>query len=235
MADRGLGVYSLGARANALAARADELAMSQLLQSSKKALWALCSAALLLSPVACGPKAVRGGPGTARPALDNRALSTTLDREDVQYLVEQNLKALQASPFWAQDIQQSAAGRTLMAIWPIQNESPEHLESELDQILGSIETFLVNDPKVAVVSRERQSELAQEVGVQQGAAFNSAAAATMGRQLGAKYYFTGKVTATQERLKRRRRVQYTLFMQVLQVETGLVMFQHESIRSKEIR
>lgn len=209
--------------------------MLNLVQISKKAVGVLCCSALLTGAFACGPKAVRGGPGTARPALDNRAMSTTLDREDVQYLVKQNLDALQASPFWTQDISQSAAGRTLMAIWPIQNETAEHLESELDQILGSIETFLVNAPKVAVVSRERQSELAQEVGVQQGAAFNSATAATMGRQLGAKYYFTGKVTAIQERLKRRRRVQYTLFMQVLQVETGLVMFQHESIRSKEIR
>lgn len=190
---------------------------------------------LLLGSVACGPRAVRGGPGTSRPLLDKRAMSTTLDREDVNYLVDENLAALTASPFWTQEIQKSPEGRSLMAIWPIQNESAQHLESELDQILGSIETVLVNEPKVAVVSRERQSELAAEVGVQQGAAFNPNAAAKIGRQLGAKYYVTGKVTATEERIRRRRRVQYTLFMQVLELETGLVKFQHESIRSKEIR
>lgn len=197
--------------------------------------WLLPSVALALVTSACGPRAVRGGPGTARPLLDKRAMSTTLDREDVKYLVDENLTALKSSPFWTHEIQNSTSGATLMAIWPIQNESSEHLESELDQILGSIETFLVNEPQVAVVSRERQSELAAEVGVQQGAAFNPNAAAKMGRQLGAKYYFTGKVTATQERIRRRRRVQYTLFLQVLEVETGLVKFQHESIRSKEIR
>lgn len=206
------------------------------LQTTRVSLPLFAVAALLsLGAAACGPKAVRGGPGTSRPLLDNRALSTGLDRVDVDYLVDQNLDALRNSPFWQQEIQKAPEGRSLMAIWPIQNETAEHMESELDQFLGAIETVLVNEPKVAVVSRERQSELAQEVGVQQGAAFNPAAAAKIGRQLGAKYYVTGKVNATQERLRRRRRVQYTLFMQVLEVETGLVKFQNESIRSKEIR
>jgi hypothetical protein len=60
-------------------------------------------------------------------------------------------------------------------------------------------------------------------------------AAKIGRQLGAKYYFTGKLSAVDERLQKTRRVQYTLFIQVIEVDTSLVKFQHESARSKAIK
>ena len=64
--------------------------------------------------------------------------------------------------------------------------------------------------------------------------FHSTAAA-ISKQVGAKYYVTGKITASDERLKRQRRVQYTLFVQILEVETGMIKFQHESIRSKTVK
>ena len=184
---------------------------------------------------ACAPKAVRGGPGTENPDLDQAAMSTGLDREDINYLVDQNLGEMYKSPFWTRDVMGAAEGAPLVAIWPIKNDTSQHLDGEMDQLLSSIETNLVNSGAVGVVSRERQAEMAAEVGVQQGDAFNPAVAAQMGRQLGAKYYITGKVSATEERTPRAKRVQYTLFLQVIEVETSLVKFQFESMRSKGLQ
>lgn len=190
-------------------------------------------ALLLLS--ACGPRAVRGGPGTDNPNLDRGAMSTGLDRVDVQYLVDENLAKLYQSPFWTKEVQGYPGGAPLVAIWPIENNTAQHLDSQMQQLLSSIETQLLNTGAVSVVSRERQSQMAAEVGVQQGAAFNPSTAAQVGRQLGARYYITGKVTATEERMPRARRVQYTLFLQVIEVETSLLKFQYESLRSKALK
>ena len=66
-------------------------------------------------------------------------------------------------------------------------------------------------------------------------ATDPASAARIGRQLGAKYYVTGKLGAVDERLKKVRRVQYSLFIQVIEVENSLIRFQNESARSKAIK
>ena len=102
-------------------------------------------------------------------------------------------------------------------------------------LLSSIETALVNTGDVRVVARASQDALAREVGIQQGRAYDPAAARTIGRQLGAQYYFTGKITSVDEKLSKVRRVQYSLFLQVLEIETGLIEFQNEVTRSKQVQ
>ena len=62
-----------------------------------------------------------------------------------------------------------------------------------------------------------------------------AGAARLGRQLGAKYFVTGKLTAVDERLQNTRRLQYSLFLQILELDTGLVKFQYETTRSKALK
>ena len=54
-------------------------------------------------------------------------------------------------------------------------------------------------------------------------------------QMGAKYAVTGKVQASDERTDDARRVQYFLFMQVLELETGVIRFQHKSYITKMVR
>jgi hypothetical protein len=75
----------------------------------------------------------------------------------------------------------------------------------------------------------------REIGVQHGAGYDPTTARVFGRQLGVQYFLTGKITSVDERLSNRRRLQYSLFLQVLEIETGLVMFQGEAARSKELR
>jgi hypothetical protein len=86
-----------------------------------------------------------------------------------------------------------------------------------------------------MVARSQQQALAREIGIQQGAIYDQASAQRLGRQLGAQYFLTGKVTSVDERLKKTRRVQYSLFLQVLEIETGLIKFQHEAARSKALK
>ena len=59
-------------------------------------------------------------------------------------------------------------------------------------------------------------------------------AAQIGKQIGAQYFLTGKLQAVDERINKERRVQYTLFMQVIETETSLVKYQTKSERTKGI-
>ena len=53
----------------------------------------LCGAFLVLGS-GCAVRAVRGGEGTANPDLDRPAMSVTLDRDDITYLVADYLERL---------------------------------------------------------------------------------------------------------------------------------------------
>ena len=200
---------------------------------SKKSIGFLLLVALL--PVlACAPRAMRGGAGTENPNMDQPAMSTTLDRTDIEYLVSNNLDALYDSRFWKSDVS-GASQRPVMAIWPIENSTSEHLEDQMLTLLSSIETSLVNSGMVQVVARSRQAELAREIGIQQGDIYDASKAARLGKQIGAKYFVTGKLTAVDERIQKTRRLQYTLFLQIIQIETGIVEFQDETTRSKALK
>ena len=188
----------------------------------------------LLPALACAPRAMRGGAGTDNPNMDQPAMSTTLDRTDIEYLVSNNLDALYDSRFWKTDVSGSSQ-RPVFAIWPIENATSEHLEDQMLTLLSSIETSLVNSGLVQVVARSRQSELAREIGIQQGDIYDASRAARLGKQLGAKYFVTGKLTAVDERIQKTRRLQYTLFIQIIQIETGIVEFQNETMRSKALK
>jgi hypothetical protein len=205
---------------------------------SQPSSWRTLPLALLLALgvatplLGCKPKAIRGGEGTENPNLDQGAMSTGLDRVDLQDLMKKNMAALMASPLWGQ--WRAGGEQPVVAIWPITNDTTEHLDAQMVTLLSDIETELINSGVVSVVSRERQAEMMAEVGMQQGAEFNPAMAAQMGQQIGAKYFITGKVQSVDERLNKERRVQYSLFMQVIEAETSLVKFQHKSERSKAI-
>lgn len=201
---------------------------------SRSSLCLILLAGTLVGGLGCKPKAVRGGPGTDNPNLDAGAMGTGLDREDINYLVNENLNAMMASGWWARDVQGSMSDPPIVAIWPIKNATTQHLDDQMLTLLSQIETTLVNSGAVSVVSRERQAEMVAEAQMQNTDIFDPATAARLGAQIGAKYYVTGKVTSNEERFDNERRVQYSLFIQVIEVETSLVKFQYTSERSKAI-
>ena len=54
----------------------------------------------------------------------------------------------------------------------------------------------------------------------------------MGKRLGAKYFLTGKVYDSAERVEDERRVQYFLFMKVVEIENGVIRWQNEANLTK---
>jgi penicillin-binding protein activator len=183
-----------------------------------------------LAVAACSKEVVRGA---NEPGIDAPAMSTGLDKADIQQMLSEALDDLRASP--AMDAWRRAGGRARVAVFPFVNETSEHIGPQLDAILSEVETWLINAGTVTVISRERQRDLISDVEGQQGAAFDPRHAARYGRQLGAQDYITGKVQSADERLEGERRVQYFLFMQVIDVETGAIRWQHKSYITKLLR
>src|SRR3954468_18802671 len=185
---------------------------------------------LALSASGCGPEVVRGAND---PTIDSHALSTGLDKDDIQRALHETLNNLRAAPVMNE--WRSTNPPPNVAIFPIQNSTSEHIDSMLDALLGEAETWMVESGTVQVISRERQTQMIREVEGQQNPVFNPANAAKYGKQLGAKYFITGKVSGNDERTDDMRRVQYFLFLQVIDVETSAIRFQGKSEITKAIR
>ena len=58
--------------------------------------------------------------------------------------------------------------------------------------------------------------------------------AAAGKRLGVKYFIYGEVGDTAEKTSDRRRVQYYLFLKVVEVETNVIVFQQQIDRTKQI-
>ncbi len=180
--------------------------------------------AVALTMTACGGKSyVRG---TEVSGLDDPAMSTGLDKRDLQKLLHQNMKALLSSPLAHQWNKEPKKYK--VAIFPIANETTEHIDSQLQALLSDIEEQMVNSQLVRVISVERQRQLIAEIEKQHGGHFNPDHIVQYGQQLGAQYYITGKVFASDERSAEGRRVQYFMHIQVLSIETGELLFQNKA-------
>lgn len=184
---------------------------------------------IALASVGCSrPKAVRG---EDVDGLDDQAMGTGLDRRDLQKLLHENMTALDTSAVvkrWDKEEMPQ------LAVLPFKNETSEHIDSALDALISDVETTLINAGHVSVISLENQQSLVAEIKRQQGDSFDQGKAAAYGRQLGVKYIITGKVFTTDEKFDNERRVQYYLFMQVLEVETGQILFQNKAALTKAI-
>lgn len=176
----------------------------------------------------CGPKAVRGEDVAG---LDDKAMSTGLDKRDLEKMLHENMQALQTSAVvqrWEKE------DRPAVAAIPLRNETSEHIDSALDALISDVETTLVNAGHVRVISMEEQPKLVEEIKRQYSGAFDPTQVARWGKQVGARYIVTGKVYNTDERQSGERRVQYFMFIQVLDVQTGEILFQHKTGITKAI-
>lgn len=176
-----------------------------------------------------GPKAVRGSDVAG---LDDDAMSTGLDRRDLQQMLKTNLDALEAS---AAVRRWESEDRPTVAVLSITNETTEHIDGALEALISDVETALVNAGHVRVISTADQPELIAQVRSQQtNDAFDPAKVAAWGQQVGARYFVTGKVYTVDERQSGERRVQYFLFMRVLEAATGDLLWQNKSSVTKAL-
>jgi penicillin-binding protein activator len=194
--------------------------------------WLIACAALSMASMtsACssGPRAVRG---TDEPGLDYAAMSTNLDKRDLQRMMNENMQVMRTSAVVQRWMQEN---RPPVSVLPLQNETSEHIDSALAALLSDIETELVNWGAVKVISLQNQPSMMEEVRRQYSNGFDQSQIAHWGKQIGARYFVTGKVYTTDERVGDQRRVQYYLFMQVLNVETGEIMWQNKTNTTKAI-
>jgi PBP1b-binding outer membrane lipoprotein LpoB len=203
------------------------MSLSRTVRSSS--LLALAALVVAAGPACSSPTYVRGG---EVEGFDDQAMGTTLDKRDLDQLVHENLKALLSSGVarqWNED-----RSKPTLAIYPLANETTEHVGSQLDALLSDIETFMVNSNLVTVVSVERQRQMIAEIEKQRGGGFDPKNIAEYNKQLGAKYYITGKVYASDQRAEDERRVQYFMFMQVIDVATSAVVWQNKANVTKGI-
>mgnify|MGYP001270434941 CR=1 FL=1 len=174
--------------------------------------------------------------GADDPGIDRPAMSTGLDKDDIERTLQTLLNQMRDAPImtdWRMRAGQN--NRQIVAIAPFLNETSEHIDPQLDAMLGETETWLVNSGVVRVVSQERQSDMIRQVEGVQHPVFDPRHIPQYGKQLGVKYYVTGKVGASDERTADARRVQYFLFMQVIDTETSEIRWQQKAYVTKALR
>ncbi|HEY8090824.1 MAG TPA: penicillin-binding protein activator LpoB [Polyangiaceae bacterium] len=173
--------------------------------------------------------------GSDDPSINAPAMSTSLDREDIERTLQKLLNQLREAPVMTEwRVRAGQNDRQTVAIAPFINETSEHIDPQLDAMLSETETWLVNSGIVRVISHERQAEIIRVVEGSQHPIFDPRHMPQYGKQLGVKFYVTGKVGASDERTEDARRVQYFLFMQVVDAETSEIRWQQKAYVTKAV-
>jgi PBP1b-binding outer membrane lipoprotein LpoB len=190
--------------------------------------------ALALAPLGCANKEyVRG---SQDPSIDQPAMSTGLDKDDIGRTLQTMLNKLRVAPIMDEwRVRAGQNDRQTVAVAPFMNETSEHIDPQLDSMLSETETWLVNSAIVRVISHERQADMIRTVEGAQHPVFDPRHIPQYGKQLGVKYFITGKIGAADERTEDARRVQYFIFMQVIDSETSEIRWQEKAYITKAVR
>jgi penicillin-binding protein activator len=174
--------------------------------------------------------------GSDEPGIDQPAMSTGLDKDDIERTLQKLLNELREAPVMTEwRVKAGQNDKQTVAIAPFINETSEHIDPQLDVMLGETETWLQGSNVVRVVSHERQADMIREVEGAQHPVFDPRHIPQYGKQLGVKFFITGKVGAADERTENARRVQYFIFMQVIDTETSEIRWQQKAYITKAIR
>jgi TolB-like protein len=164
---------------------------------------------------ACGKEVVRGSDD---PSVDRAALSTSLDKEDMKRALKDTLNKFRSSE--VMNRWRTENPKPTVAVFPFQNSTSEHIDSQLDTILSETENWLLEAGTVRIIDQRRQAEFIRQVEGSQSAAFDPKHIPQYGKQMGAKYIITGHVSGNDERNDDMRRVQYFLYLEVVDVSTS---------------
>lgn len=188
----------------------------------------LLSAAVLSLAACSGPKFERGSDDAS---IDKAALSTGLDREDLEGALTEWYAEFAASGFVTGS---DAEDPKSISVLSIENNTTEHISSGLRSLITSVETKLVNSGVFIVVANDKQAEAAINRELSRSDAYDQASIAAAGKRLGVKYLIYGDVGDTAEKTSDKRRVQYYLFLKVVEVESGRLIFQQQIDRTKQL-
>jgi PBP1b-binding outer membrane lipoprotein LpoB len=173
--------------------------------------------------------------GSQEPGIDAPAMSTSLDKDDIQHTLQKLLNQMRDAPVMVEWRTRAGQGdRQTVAIAPFMNETTEHIDSQLDSMLSETETWLVNSGVARVINHDRQLDMIREVEGAQHPVFDPRHIPQYGKQLGVKYFITGKVGAADERTLDARRVQYFIYMQIVETETSEIRWQQKAYVTKAV-
>ena len=178
-------------------------------------------APLSLLPACFGPSVSRA---SEDPEIDEPALSTGLDRVDLELALKT----------WVDDFEQSSFVRGLtrrpsIAVLKIENLTSEHISGAMDSLLDACEVHLVRSGSWNVVDNTnlvRDAILAERLR-DMGDSVDSETIAALGKEYGIEYFVNGRVRDNTEKLGDVRRVQYFLFLRVTEVATARVLHAEE--------
>jgi PBP1b-binding outer membrane lipoprotein LpoB len=187
----------------------------------------------IVAMAGCAPQYVRG---TDDPSVDRAAMSTGLDKDDIERSLQTLLNQMRDAQIMTEwRVKAGQGDRQTIAVAPFINETDEHIDPQLDTMLSDTESWMVNSQIARVVSQERQAEMIRQVEGAQHPVFDPRHIPQYGKQLGVKFFITGKVGAADERTDDARRVQYFIFMQVIDAETSEIRWQQKAYVTKAIR
>jgi PBP1b-binding outer membrane lipoprotein LpoB len=190
-------------------------------------------AAVVVLPGCANREYVRG---TDDPSVDRAAMSTSLDKDDIERSLQTLLNQMRDAPIMTEwRVKAGQGDRQTVAVSPFINETDEHIDPQLDTMLSDTEGWLVNAQIARIVSQERQAEMIRQVEGAQHPVFDPRHIPQYGKQLGVKFFITGKVGAADERTDDARRVQYFIFMQVIDAETSEIRWQQKAYVTKALR
>lgn len=187
--------------------------------------------ALLSGLAACSSPTIQRG--SDDPQIDEAALSTRLDRVDLDRALDQWYEQFRASKF-ALDV---PADNRRLAVLEIDNDTSEFIGSALRNLIEAVETEIVNDGVFDVLSND---EIARDAIMQErlrslGDTVDPETVAALGRELGVHYFVHGRVGETAEKTRDKKRIQYFLFLKVTEVATTRIVFQQSIPITKQIQ
>jgi hypothetical protein len=192
--------------------------------------------ACAITLVACGSnkRIVRGAHDSG---VDAPAMSLGLDKDDVQRALKKVLDKLRTSALmltWLRD-----GGQDTVSIAYFRNDTGQRVDPQLEALLSETETWLVQSGAVMMIAREQPRAIARQAG---DAAFfrfqardDDVRLAQIGRRRGVKYYVTGKLQSSDETWQEARRMQYWVFLQILESDTGAIRFQEKAEVTKVLQ
>lgn len=190
-----------------------------------------CVAALLVilgTLPGCGASVVRG---SDKPKINDPALSIRFDQKDVNQIVGKMVDELLASAFFAEVTDGPEKPR--IAIDELVNETDQHLNTE--EVLTLIQGKVINTRKMTFVDKAAREKAERELGMQLRDVVAAGTAAQIGKQLGFRYFLTGKIWSGTEQLKGVKRVQYRVVLKVLDIESLAIEWQAEESVTKQLQ
>lgn len=177
----------------------------------------------------CGPTFTRGSDD---PTIDDPAMSTGLDRRDLELALEQWVTGFEASPF----VVSLPRDKPKIAILKIANDTSEHIGGMLDNLLSAMETRLVETGAWTVVDNSRlttDANMAERLR-QLGDTVDPETRVELGKEYGIHFFVNGRVGERVEEVEDTRRVQYFLFLRVTDVATNVIRYQDQVDLTKQV-